>query len=112
MAKAKSKSARRARTQKHLVHHADGSLWAQGQTRNGVLFGYWEWFRKDGTMLRSGSFGSDGEPTGVWTTCDRKGRPRKVMDLDPPLVKAKRKAAKKKAAKKAKKKAKKTKQSK
>jgi hypothetical protein len=75
------KSKRVARSQPHLVHHADGTLWAKGQTRDGVLFGYWEWFRKDGTMLRSGTFGRDGEPTGTWTTYDRRGVAHKVTDL-------------------------------
>ena len=36
---AKKKSTARSRTEKHLVHHADGSLWAKGQTRDGVFFG-------------------------------------------------------------------------
>jgi hypothetical protein len=79
--KSKAKAKRARRTQPHLVHHADGTLWAKGQTRDGVLFGYWEWFRKDGTMLRSGTFGSDGEPTGTWTTYDRKGKAHKVTEL-------------------------------
>jgi antitoxin component YwqK of YwqJK toxin-antitoxin module len=60
-----------------LVYHADGSLWAKGQVRGGRETGYWEWFRKDGVKLRSGNF-EKGEPTGEWTTYDRKGRVYKV----------------------------------
>ena len=33
---------------KKLVHnHKDGTLWAKGQAIDGLLTGYWEWFRKD-----------------------------------------------------------------
>jgi hypothetical protein len=32
--------------------------------------GYWEWFRKDGTKMRSGFFEND-EPIGDWTTYDK-----------------------------------------
>ena len=41
----------------HKVNHRDGSIWARGEkTADGVLTGYWEWFRKDGTKMRSGYF--------------------------------------------------------
>ena len=32
-------------------NHRDGSLWAKGQTLDGVPTGYWEWYRKDGTKV-------------------------------------------------------------
>jgi len=63
-------------------HHRDGSLWARGQTRDGVPIGYWEWFRKDGTKLRSGHF-EHGEQTGEWTTYDRNGAVYKVTVMRP-----------------------------
>ena len=44
---------------------------------DGVLEGYWEWFRVDGTLLRSGHF-AGGEQVGEWTTYDRAGRTYKV----------------------------------
>jgi len=53
---------------------------------DGVLVGYWEWFRKDGTKLRSGHF-AKGEQTGEWTTYDKAGQPYKVT-----TIKRKRKA--------------------
>ena len=34
--------------------HKGGTIRARGQTLNGILTGYWEWFRTDGTKLRSG----------------------------------------------------------
>jgi hypothetical protein len=36
--------------------HKDGSIKAKGSTINDVLTGYWEWFRTDGTKIRSGYF--------------------------------------------------------
>jgi antitoxin component YwqK of YwqJK toxin-antitoxin module len=44
---------------------------------DGVPVGYWEWFRLDGTKMRSGYF-EKGEPTGEWTTYDKKGQIYKV----------------------------------
>jgi antitoxin component YwqK of YwqJK toxin-antitoxin module len=60
--------------------HKDGSLWARGQTIDDVPTGYWEWFRKDGTKLRSGHF-QKGEQVGEWTTYDAKGEPYKVTQM-------------------------------
>jgi antitoxin component YwqK of YwqJK toxin-antitoxin module len=37
------------------------------------MSGHWEWFRKDGTKMRSGSF-KEGRQVGVWKTFDRKGK--------------------------------------
>jgi antitoxin component YwqK of YwqJK toxin-antitoxin module len=63
-----------------VKHHNDGSIWARGQLLEGAPEGYWEWFRKDGTKLRSGYF-KNGKQTGEWTTYDRKGRKYKVTRL-------------------------------
>lgn len=66
----------------HLEYHKDGSLRARGQTVGGVFSGYWEWFRLDGTLLRSGTF-TNGEQTGEWTTYDAQGRVYKVTRMRP-----------------------------
>jgi len=66
----------------HLQHHKDGSLWARGQTIGGVATGYWEWFRKDGSRLRSGHF-ENGEQAGEWTTYDKTGEVYKVTRIKP-----------------------------
>jgi antitoxin component YwqK of YwqJK toxin-antitoxin module len=63
-----------------VKQHKDGSLWAKGQLMDGLPEGYWEWFRKDGTKMRSGFF-KKGQQTGVWTTYDRKGRVYKVTRM-------------------------------
>ena len=73
---------KRAAPKKHIEYHKDGSLWARGQTANGVPTGYWEWFRLDGTKLRSGHF-EGGEQVGEWTTYDKKGQVYKVTRLKP-----------------------------
>jgi antitoxin component YwqK of YwqJK toxin-antitoxin module len=67
--------------QNYVHYHRNGSIWACGQkTADGVLTGYWEWFRKDGTKMRSGYF-ADGEQVGEWTTFDRKGKVVKVTQM-------------------------------
>ena len=68
-------------------------------TADDVMCGYWEWFRKDGTKMRSGYF-EDGEQVGEWTTYDRKGRVVKVTKMKPKV--AKNKAANKKTSRKSK----------
>jgi antitoxin component YwqK of YwqJK toxin-antitoxin module len=63
--------------QAHIHYHRDGSVWAKGKQLRGKPAGYWEWFRKDGTKLRSGYF-EGGKQVGEWTTYDKKGRVYKV----------------------------------
>ncbi|OGN28753.1 MAG: hypothetical protein A3A33_03150 [Candidatus Yanofskybacteria bacterium RIFCSPLOWO2_01_FULL_49_25] len=59
------------------IYHKDGSLWAKGKIVTGKCEGYWEWFRTDGTKMRSGYF-KNGEQTGKWTTYDKKGTVVKI----------------------------------
>ena len=65
----------------HVERHRDGSVRARGPVVEGCPHGYWEWFRLDGTMLRSGHFDS-GRQVGEWTTYDRSGAPYKVTRKD------------------------------
>ena len=64
----------------HIEYHRDGSLWAKGQKVGGELEGYREWFRKDGSIMRSGTF-SQGRQVGEWTTYDRNGATVKVTQM-------------------------------
>jgi antitoxin component YwqK of YwqJK toxin-antitoxin module len=66
----------------HVQYHRDGSIWARGQTIDGVATGYWEWFRKDGVKMRSGYFEA-GEQVGQWTTYDKTGAVSKVTTIKP-----------------------------
>lgn len=68
--------------EEHVQHHADGSLRARGMKKDGLAEGYWEWFRKDGTRMRSGHF-ENGRQVGEWTTYDRTGAPYKVTTIKP-----------------------------
>jgi antitoxin component YwqK of YwqJK toxin-antitoxin module len=61
----------------YTEYHKDGSIWAQCQKLDGVPTGYWEWFRKDGTKMRSGTF-EHGRQVGEWITYDRQGKVYKV----------------------------------
>jgi antitoxin component YwqK of YwqJK toxin-antitoxin module len=63
-----------------VERHRDGSVRARGQVVDGQPDGYWEWFRLDGTMLRSGRF-DRGRQTGEWMTYDRSGAAYKVTTL-------------------------------
>jgi antitoxin component YwqK of YwqJK toxin-antitoxin module len=60
--------------------HRDGTLKARGHELDGLLSGYWEWFRKDGTIMRSGSF-DRGDQVGEWTTYDDAGQIVKVTSF-------------------------------
>jgi antitoxin component YwqK of YwqJK toxin-antitoxin module len=40
--------------------------------KDGRMHGYWEWFRKDGTKMRSGYF-DGGKRVGEWITYDKQG---------------------------------------
>jgi antitoxin component YwqK of YwqJK toxin-antitoxin module len=64
----------------HVERHRDGSIRACGPVLDGQPHGYWEWFRLDGTMLRSGSF-DRGRQTGEWITYDRSGAPYKTTTM-------------------------------
>ena len=61
---------------KFVKYHKDGSVWAKGDMIDGKCEGYWEWFRKNGTKMRSGYFKSD-KQVGEWITYDKKGSPFK-----------------------------------
>ena len=58
--------------------HANGtSTWSIGLIQDGVSHGYWEWYRFDGSLKRSGYFHL-GTPVGEWITYDKQGKPYKV----------------------------------
>lgn len=62
-----------------IKYHANGKTrWSKGKIVDGKTEGYWEWYRIDGTLKRSGYF-HQGEPVGEWTTYDGKGQVYKVV---------------------------------
>jgi antitoxin component YwqK of YwqJK toxin-antitoxin module len=64
---------KKSKGQEYIKYHKDGTVWAKGSMVEGVLDGYWEWFRKDGTKMRSGYF-EGGKQVGEWITYDKSGR--------------------------------------
>jgi antitoxin component YwqK of YwqJK toxin-antitoxin module len=67
----------------HTDRYKNGSVKAKGPMSRGQLTGYWEWFRRDGSKLRSGYF-DHGQPVGEWTTYDRNGNVYKVTQRQKP----------------------------
>ena len=68
-----------------IKYHANGkTVWSRGKVVDGQADGYWEWYRLDGTLKRSGYF-TKGQPVGEWTTYDQQGNVHKVTKADEPL---------------------------
>ncbi len=65
------------KSRKYIKYHNDGSVWAKGTMSSWTFGGHWEWFRKDGTKMRSGDF-KNGKQVGKWTTFDTNGKVYKV----------------------------------
>ncbi len=63
-----------------IKYHANGTTrWSKGRIVDGEPEGYWEWYRIDGTVKRSGYF-RRGVAVGQWTTYDQDGEVYKVTD--------------------------------
>lgn len=63
-----------------IKYHANGkTVWSKGKIKAGKTDGYWEWYRPDGTLKRSGTFKA-GVAVGTWTTYDAKGKKYKVTE--------------------------------
>lgn len=67
----------KAMEEERIDLYKNGSVKARGQMRDGELHGYWEWFRQDGSKMRSGHFEA-GRQVGEWITYDRAGAVYKV----------------------------------
>ena len=68
------------RTGEYLEFYGNGVLKAVGKIKADKLHGDWKWFRKDGVIMRSGSF-KNGKQVGVWITYDQKGKPYKKTNF-------------------------------
>ena len=62
------------------IRYASGPVQARGTMLEGVPHGAWEWFRKDGTLMRTGHF-DRGRQVGIWRTFERSGRLVKETDF-------------------------------
>ena len=63
-----------------LEFYGNGVLKASGKMKNEAMHGDWKWYRKDGVIMRSGSFKA-GKQVGVWITYDQKGKPYKKTNF-------------------------------
>ena len=61
-----------------IKYHANGkTVWSKGKMVNDKPDGYWEWYRPNGIIKRSGYFDL-GEPIGDWITYDNEGKQHKL----------------------------------
>jgi len=64
-----------------IKYHANGkTVWSKGKINaDNQPDGYWEWYRVDGTLKRSGHF-DNGTAIGEWVTYDSQGDVYKVTN--------------------------------
>jgi len=61
------------------AYHDTGGLQSRGFTLDGEMHGAWAFYRKDGSVMRTGEF-DRGRQVGIWRTFDRSGRLVKETD--------------------------------
>ena len=66
-----------------IAYYPDGGVRYRGFQLDGQMHGAWEFFRKDGSLMRSGRF-EHGQQVGVWKTFDRRGAVVKETDFSSP----------------------------
>ena len=62
------------------ARYGNGGVKYTGFRLDGELHGAWEWFRADGSLMRSGTL-DRGKQVGVWRTYDRSGKVVKETDF-------------------------------
>ena len=67
----------------HLERYGNGNPKLTGAHLDGEMHGPWEFFRTDGSLMRTGTF-DRGRQVGPWRTFDRAGRLVKETDFGPP----------------------------
>jgi antitoxin component YwqK of YwqJK toxin-antitoxin module len=55
------------------ARYANGNVKFRGANVDGQMHGNWEFFRTDGSLMRSGAF-DHGAQVGIWRTYDRTGK--------------------------------------
>lgn len=66
-----------------IAYYDTGAVRFRGFMLDGEMHGAWEFLRKDGSMMRAGTF-DRGRQVGVWHTFDRAGRVVKETDFSKP----------------------------
>jgi len=65
-----------------VQYYPSGAVRYTGYLLDGESDGEWEWFRTDGTIMRSGRF-DRGRQVGTWRTFERSGRLVKATEFPP-----------------------------
>jgi antitoxin component YwqK of YwqJK toxin-antitoxin module len=55
------------------AYYGTGAVQSRGFTLDGQMHGAWEFFRVDGSVMRTGEFDC-GRQVGIWRTFDRTGK--------------------------------------
>ena len=63
-----------------VAYYDTGTVRYRGYRLDGEMHGAWEFVRKDGSLMRTGTF-ERGRQVGVWTTFDRAGGVVSVKDF-------------------------------
>ncbi len=64
----------------HVERYDDGKVKLEGEHLDGAMHGDWAFYRRDGSLMRSGAF-DRGRQVGVWKTFDRAGKLVKETDF-------------------------------
>jgi len=56
-----------------IDRYDNGNIRYRGANLGGKMHGAWKFFRRDGSLMRSGSF-DNGKQIGVWRTFDARGK--------------------------------------
>ncbi len=64
-----------------LDHYPNGNVRFRGSYIDDVMHGAWEFFRADGSLMRTGTF-DRGRQVGTWRTYDRSGAAVKETSFD------------------------------
>ena len=64
----------------HVEHYANGVVKLRGFHLDCEMHGAWEFYRTDGSIMRSGAF-DRGEQVGIWRTFARSGEIVKETDF-------------------------------
>jgi antitoxin component YwqK of YwqJK toxin-antitoxin module len=67
---------------RHVEHYATGVVKMTGFHLDSEMHGAWEWYRTDGSVMRTGEF-DRGKQIGRWRTFDRSGRIVKETQFAP-----------------------------
>jgi antitoxin component YwqK of YwqJK toxin-antitoxin module len=57
----------------HVEHYGNGKVKLKGAHLDSEMHGAWEFYRLDGSLMRSGEF-DRGKQIGTWRTYDRAGK--------------------------------------